>query len=569
MNVTLVLLEVSDIQRYVFGSNHLAQNIGASELVMQATTDWVYDILQEMNLQPHSNVQAKAPEGLRLNDETISGGLQVEVVYAGGGNTMLLFADETVAQTFVQQLSSHVLRQAPNLKLVMDWRSFDWQQEALTAVHATLRQQLSQRKRASLPAMPLPGLSVTMSCVFTGLPAVGYDDDPQIVGDEAAKRIADLGERPRPISAEVAAKLRAEPAGKDRLHALLPEVHNKGFLFVYDFDQIGNKDESSYIAVCHTDGNGMGDRFEALAGQYAQPAQNDAYVYNLRRFSESIQANANDALRETVDYLLASLDQESKFGGKISVPKPVSGGQRLYLPFRPIVFGGDDVTFVGDGRIGLNLAAQYVQAFSRSNLTDGQPAYARAGVAVVHTHYPFSRAYDLAAALTSSAKQAIPVLRKPQEPSANALDWHFATTGFLFDLAEIRQREHTSALNTSLLMRPIYLDHAGNDQPHHWRTWSNLVRLLDAFQDEEVQKEEKKWANKRNKIKGLAEALRRGPDATQIFLRSYNPPLELPSIPGEPDMRQKGWAGSNCGYFDALEALDFYVSLEPGKVPHA
>lgn len=564
MKVSLVLLEVSDIQRYVFGSNHLAQNIGASELVMQATTDWVYDILQEMNLLARSNVQAKAPEGLRLNDQTLGSGLQVEVVYAGGGNTMLLFADEAVAQAFVRRLSDCALRQAPNLKLVMDWQPLDWQKEALTAVHATLRQRISQRKRASLPAMPLPGLSVTATCVFTGLPAVGYDTDPQVVGVEAAKRIADLKEPRRPISAEVAAKLRAEPAGKERLHALLPQVHDKGFLFVYDFDQIGSKDESSYLAVCHTDGNGMGDRFEALAVQYMQPAQNDAYVYNLRRFSESIQSNANDALRETVAYLFASLDHENKFGGKIGLPKPASGGQRLYLPFRPIVFGGDDVTFVCDGRIGLNLAAKYIQAFSRHNLTDGQPAYARAGVSVVHTHYPFSRAYDLAEALTRSAKQKIHVLKKPHEPGANVLDWHFATTGFLFDLTEIRQREYASALDTSLLMRPIYLDDARNDQPHDWRTWSNLVRLLDAFQDETGE-----WAGRRNKIKDLGEALRRGPDATQIFLRSYRPPLQLPAITNQPDMQQKGWAGDHCGYFDALEALDFYVSLEPGKVPYA
>lgn len=564
MNVTLVLLEVSDIQRYVFGSNHLAQNIGASELVMQATTDWVHDILDVMNLLARSNVQAKVPEGLRLTDQTIAGWLQVEAVYAGGGNTMLLFTDETEAQAFVQQLSSHAVRNAPNLKLVIDWQTFNRQQEALTAVHGILRQRLAQRKRASLPAMPLPGLSVTTTCLFTGLPAVGYDTDPQIVGAEAAKRIADLGERPRPISAEVAAKLRAEPAGKDRLHALLPQVHEKGFLFVYDFDQIGSKDESSFIAVCHTDGNSMGDRFETLARQYPQPTQNEDYVYNLRRFSESIQSNANDALRETVDYLFASLDKENKFGGKISVPKPVSGGQRLYLPFRPIVFGGDDVTFVCDGRVGLNLAAQYIQAFSRNNLTDGQPAYARAGVSVVHTHYPFSRAYDLAEALIRNAKQKIPVLKKPHESSANVLDWHFATTGFLFDLAEIRQREYTSDLNTSLLMRPVYLDHTGNNQPHLWQSWSNLVRLIDAFQDEQGQ-----WANKRNKIKGLGEALRQGPDATQFFLRSYRPPLELPAIPNQPDMQQKGWAGSDCGYFDALEALDYYVSLEPGEVPHA
>jgi hypothetical protein len=39
--VTQVLFEVTGIQKYVFGSNQLSQNIGASELVYRATTEWL------------------------------------------------------------------------------------------------------------------------------------------------------------------------------------------------------------------------------------------------------------------------------------------------------------------------------------------------------------------------------------------------------------------------------------------------------------------------------------------------------------------------------------------------
>ena len=44
---SLLLLEVTGIQPYVFGSNHLAQNIGASELVLRATTAWLVDIFRK------------------------------------------------------------------------------------------------------------------------------------------------------------------------------------------------------------------------------------------------------------------------------------------------------------------------------------------------------------------------------------------------------------------------------------------------------------------------------------------------------------------------------------------
>ena len=42
---TLVAVDVSGIQDYVFGSNKLQHIIGASELVHRATHDWVRDAL--------------------------------------------------------------------------------------------------------------------------------------------------------------------------------------------------------------------------------------------------------------------------------------------------------------------------------------------------------------------------------------------------------------------------------------------------------------------------------------------------------------------------------------------
>ena len=87
-----------------------------------------------------------------------------------------------------------------------------------------------------------------------------------------------------------------------------------------------------------------------------------------------------------------------------------------FFPVRPLIFGGDDLTLVCDGRLGLALAAVYLKAFhthttsefSRLDFPDRdkkisdelkKPAYACAGVAIVKTHYPFARAYKLSSAL--------------------------------------------------------------------------------------------------------------------------------------------------------------------------
>ena len=61
----------------------------------------------------------------------------------------------------------------------------------------------------------------------------------------------------------------------------------------------------------------------------------------------------------------------------------------------------------------------------------------------------------------------------------------------------------------------------------------------------------------------LREILREGSeDAVKDFLRSYN----LPSLPNYGNTTEQivtqGWLNGVCGYFDAIEAMDFYISLE-------
>ena len=542
---TALLIEASGIQEYIFGSNELAQNIGASELVTQATTDWLFDERRGLLQKPHNVRKARQGAAARwqIGDQGLNNGLAAEVVYAGGGNALILFASEEEANKTVYSLTRKALQDAPGLRLEAAWRSFA--QGGLAETVNTLRDQISQQKRSPQRSAPLLGLSVTAACNFTGAPAIGVDGGG------------------RYISAEVQAKQRAGASngpGNGRLLEYLHDIRQENFEFVYDFNQLGEHKETSYLAVVHTDGNRMGNRIQSYVDQFGN--DDASYIKAQREFSLKVQEAAHAALNSTVGLMLAPenlVDNPDEQGGwrhKLGdvVPVPIDNQGIERLPFRPIVFGGDDVTFVCEGRLGLPLAAHYLSRLAAETLPDGEPLYARAGVAIVKTHFPFARAYELADALCASAKMLAQEIDRQTQKVAT-LDWHFAVTGLVRPLRELRQREYTGA-DGSLLMRPVRLTPL---DPGEWRSWDVFSDIVSGFTHNRT------WAARRNKVKALREALRAGRDATKLFLHNLPDSPSLPETPGlisAGDATTSGWHGNRCVYFDAIEALDFYVFLE-------
>jgi hypothetical protein len=221
----------------------------------------------------------------------------------------------------------------------------------------------------------------------------------------------------------------------------------------------------------------------------------------------------------------------------------------IFFPFRPIIFGGEDVAFICDGRIALDLTVHYLTALQQVNLADDNPLYARAGVALVKTHYPFRKAYDLAEELAKNTKERINEIDNDGK-EVYALDWHVAFTGLSGNINEIREREFV-VNQGKLFMRPVSICKTkdGSD----WLTWENFVSVTREFQFE--------WSEKRNKAKTLREALRKGEVQVEQFLK-LNKDIKLPEVKNCNDMKDKGWFDERCGYFDALEMMDMYFPLE-------
>lgn len=520
----LVLVDTSQIQSFIFGSNRLRENAGASFLVSQATEVWPEEIIEK----PESSGKK---------------------IYSGGGNVLLAFDDPKQATAFIRKLSERVIAEAPGLQIAFARQTLT---DDFCADYQGLQRQLREKKRSGETSVPLLGLGVTRRCESTGLPANGM-----------SREIEEDPETSFPASHEVIEKSRMGDEATKNLNIRFKEILGKDYEFPRQLDNLGRSEgEHSYIAVVHIDGDGMGQRIEKLI------KESDNAIAELSNFSTTLDKVGKATLRTIIQMLVDRVGsgeimhkKDAKEIAKIKLAqKKNEGGEVIggFLPFRPIIYGGDDLTFVCDGRLGIALALAFMHEFERQSegqKLPGGKATASAGIAIVKVHYPFARAYSIAEELCQSAKK----YKQKNSLACACFDWHFALSGLSGDLEEIREREYKARwreddkiVENPVHLRPYALD--PNSTPPY-RTWSSLEKLISEFQRPDI------WFERRNKLKALNTALRGGPKKVEWFLKKYDQGDLPEAVGGLPDWKSKGWNDGQCPYFDALELADWYMPL--------
>jgi hypothetical protein len=500
---TVAVLEVVGIQSYVFASDVLREIIGASHLVRLATEVW--------------------PEKYLLKGEG------ERVIAAGGGRCRVLL-NRSNPNEFFERYSREVIENAPGLPLTYGLAGFDW--EAPGALKEALRKASAgaARERDAGPWLPtLSALPVSARCESTSEAASYWVDDP--------------GGAKRYVSTATAAKRSYTDLANAHLEKTCAPACDS---FPLDFDAWRSHGESSYVGVIHADGNRMGERIGRLLT--GVESDNDAYMRALGDVSNSFASAGNAAITSIVAAVRQRVEG-SRFADAFTLPGNEKGG--CFLPIRPLVYGGDDVTIVCDGRIALSVAAWFLRALASKKLeagTDQQEAIdASAGVAIVKSHYPFAHAYSLAVQLTESAKEKARAI-------GSALDWHLSAHNLGTDLQTIRQQEYTVP-HGPLLARPLAV---GNGT--EWPSWEGLLKLRASFLTRE-------WDQRRSRRRELLDVLRKGPESTERFVARYVPE-GLPKIPGlDGEVLRCGWLDSGCAYHDALEMLDMLVPIEKEQHP--
>jgi hypothetical protein len=578
-------LDVVGIQSYVFGSSRLRDVVGASWLVDWATT-WTRDT------KPGSQTTGALNEaGLR----------EEQVLLAAGGNAVLRFQTVDEAKDFAAHYSRLVFDKAPGVELVLAHRKYE--DGDLAKALRALQVDLARTKLERRPEIPLLGISVTASCGNTGLPAVCVDKrDPS-------------GSRLLSRQAERTGHKSLREKSNSRWRTLLPgpvteDPHDRAWVgdfgafdFPVEMDDLGHsRGERSLLGVVHIDGNSIGERIRNWLNSHSEhrPAGAQAngdslvereYYQWSTELSRLGQAALSAALQRVCHELRWTKDSDGKRVPCVASPRQyseeLSGARRVlsfplsavtssqhgdgaendwWLPIRPILVGGDDLTFLCDGRIALDLAATALRAMEKSvpHLNaDKELITACAGVAIVPHHAPFVRSYELAEGLCQSAKKMAREWKaRPRPVHVSCIDWHIGLPKPGLSVSELREREYEVKRGAErplqLTCRP-YAITPPDDQELSWQ-WLDET-LLDCVKL--GLRASKAWNTRRNKVKELREVLRSGSNADAAVAQALQRWQVVAAGIGLPQpINEDGFLHrQRTPLLDALELLDLHLPL--------
>ncbi len=498
----IALYDITGIQNYVYGSNKLKDNIGASNLVEKCFDCFFINSIKKFYKEENFRTNWDQYTEWKYEDDP---NLVGEIVYIGGGNALVVFENAEVWKKVNYEFSKMLMIQAPGLKCVTEYEELE---SNFGEVLDRLFKKMSLKKYCYNSPIFTKGLCITKECSVTKNSAVINQDGF--------------------LSYEIYMKRENAKSSEGEIDII---------------DDLAGEKGDRYIGVVHIDGNNMGKNIEKIIKETLQ--RNNDYrqaIKAIRKFSILIRESyekAYENMKKAFECIIEKTEEYKKlFPNKI--------------PFRKILIKGDDVTYICYGKLAISSVEIFFKELNRifkeNEMTKNLNACA--GIAFVKPHYPFSSAYEISEECCNSAKAKAKAINGSE--AGFYLDFHILRGGMVENLSETRNKIYNAP----------YLSHKEEKDFEYynllWRPFEILGDKDEKYDFESIKKlvEDLRYIP-RSRLKDLREAFLFGQEEIKENILMMNRRGYNLKFKDEEDIFIDG----QSPYFDAIDFMELYDDL--------
>ena len=532
MEKFLVISEVSKKQGYIFKTNKLKENIGASTIIEYITEGLPKKMLAEV---------------LGKTD------IEENIVNAGGGNSLFIVDKEDDAKEFISRTTRTVLKDFPGVEFFMAYHSFDYDKDSIIDAIDEIYKKLNDKKSARASVFRKKSYGIEQNCVTTGLPAYKRYDDVFLSRESYVKREWSKDEKQDKI--------------KNTISDIIKDFSEcKGYKFTKELEElITEKGNNSYVAIVSLDGNKMGQKIQHMKDEARKKEDknnmeesNTQYKAKLKEFSDNIKKYYKTAF---TDMLNAIADNYKNISESLKLKDNI-------MPVRPIILAGDDVCFICNAKIALECVNLFIKSLNKHSV-EGEQLNACAGICMLRSSYPFDKGYEIAENLCKNGKAKI-----VDSNDASLVDFHICQGEISTSLSEIRNRAYINK-EIELNIKPFYINITeveNNSQQSSDETRKRVITEKDTFNTyenfkAEFKRIEQKTKDCKGKIRKLRDVFPQGEEKTRLFMNKnmiadeFNHGFKLPK--GKVNYGFYEVDGKKtCLYFDIIELQDMFLNLD-------
>lgn len=559
----VVKIDIGSKQKYIFRSNVLKEIIGASKIIKYVSEELGKEILKSMDLSDK-----------QFNIENFNKKYMGHELFAAGGNSMYIFFDRDKAIEFNKKFSQYVMKKFDGLELLIVMKEFDIHHKKIIDLYDDIENELTKKKGKRKNQFKCIGYGLTELCKSTRKPAVNVkieENEKFYVSKEANDKLKFFD------AVYKNDKVDYYMINSDSEQKSFIEKHNLKDIceFPNKIDNISwNKDKKGgYIGITCIDGNGMGKKIQSFNKGFAYKNDKDYFQDNMNYINEFNKLTKN--ISDCYTKAFAEIVNELKINYKYYAEK-IGGPEKGTVPLRPIILAGDDITFISNGKLAIDITKNFMKKISNEELVfdenkGKEKLTVGVGVAIVKEKHPFFRAVKIAEQLEENSKKKLREIKEAvkeelKDYDASIIDWQIERGNIMGELSEIRKEKSIgSNKNEVLTGRPYIVDeiydrkaniYDKNNQEEVIRYLKNAVNYkFNHF--ENILKVLWGKSGKSN-IKGAFRAMNSSKEEFRLFVLKYN----LNKILNVNNEKNFDAYINKQLIYDAVDAMDLYVYVK-------